>query len=110
MGQGVQLGHQGAEGRIDAQEHGAGGLDGQGQCVPEAVWVDREARDGGLATLPGERAAVGELAASAGEEGRAGEEDRARPGLQDLRLEIEQVGPLLAEMAGHEVRRTIGRL
>ena len=97
---GMQLGLQRAKRRIDRRLHDAGGLDRIPEQMPDAaVSADLESRDPRLPRLPREAPAVGELTAAAWMKRAPLEHDGARPRVQHARLEREDVGMVVTEVA-----------
>ena len=95
----VELAHELPERRIDAEEHRPRELGCALEFVPDAFGRRRKPDDLDLAFRPGEPAAVGKLAAAAGKERRVGDKDGAWPRIEDLGLDDERLGLVLAQIA-----------
>ena len=99
---GVQLGLQCAKGRIDGGMDDAGNLDRLGEAMPHAAILgDVEAGDFGLARRPRESPAVGKLPAAARMKRALLQNDGAGTRIEHTRLEREDVGMVVTEVARH---------
>ncbi len=94
---GMELAHGsakvGIDDRLDASRKFSLGV----EQMPELARTDLEANHPGLAAVPAQDAAVGELPSSAWVERRFGERDLAGPGRCDGGLDDQRVGMFMAE-------------
>src|SRR5207237_4954230 len=82
--------------------HDAADLDLIAEELPDAAVVSGlEARDRRLAGAPAQAPSVGKLTAAAGMERAALEHDRTRPRVDHARLERQEIGLVVAEIARH---------
>jgi hypothetical protein len=98
----VELAHDPPEAGVDHAPDAAVDLDGVREDVPELIVPFLDARDQHLAAGPSQETAVGELPAAPGIEGGPVEDDRARRGLEDRPVELEEVWMVMTEIAHHE--------